>query len=218
MFCCYLSRKARTSECIWKILKAATGTSGRSYDNSSSNKVSLGKKPEKCEILWVNYFIMNPFLKTLMYAVGSAMRLHILWLIFIQQKNTFTRFVQQRSYVARVCIYLFIFLVDVGLLQLPLSPQQKLNTLRLLGSIIDRFPWRIPWTSSCSRWGVALQPSTKGSTQAHGSFNRTAKARSEERTNSTKDVVCNKPHSYEWPPRHIRPHYAPLFCCNLVRL
>ena len=117
-----------------------------------------------------------------------------------------------------VFIYIFIFLVDVGLLQLPLSPQQKLNTLRLLGSIIVRFPWRIPWTSSCNRWGVALQPSTKGSTQAHGSFNRTAKARSEERTNSTKDVVCNKPHSYEWPPPHIRPHYAPLFCCNLVRL
>lgn len=59
----------------------------------------------------------------------------VLRLRFIQQKNVYIyiyiyiKFIQQRSYVN-------IFLFEVGLLQLPLSPPQKLNTLRLLGSII----------------------------------------------------------------------------------
>jgi len=105
--------------------------------NSCSNKVSLGKKPEKrytFEIIWVNYVIMNPFLKTLMYGVGSARRLRILYLdldLFNKKTYIYTyiKFIQQRSYVN-------IFLFEVGLLQLPLSPPQKLNTLRLLGSII----------------------------------------------------------------------------------
>ncbi len=55
------------------------------------------KKTYTFEILWVNYVVMNPFLKTLMYGMGSARRLRILWLRFFQQNNISIRFIQRRS-------------------------------------------------------------------------------------------------------------------------
>ena len=180
--------------------------------NSCSNKVSLGKKPEKrytFEIIWVNYVIMNPFLKTLMYGVGSARRLRILYLdLDLFNKKTYIYIHIYQIYSTKViCQHIPVWSWPASTAPVPSTKTQHPKASGVYHKVI-----------ALESWGVALQPSTKGSMEAHGSFNRTAKARSEERTNNTKDVVCNKPHSYERPPPHIRPHYAPLFCCNLVRL
>lgn len=90
----------------------------------------------------------------------------------------------------------YIFLLEVGLLQLPLSPptetQDKTKTQHPKASGVNLKLQQLGRCPSAIHQGIH-----RG---CHGSFKRTAKARSEERTNNTKEVVCNKPHSYEWPP------------------